>query len=42
MAPAMKSFSNAEILACMLVFSSMRRLLRFSRCLMYSVALLRT
>lgn len=42
MAPAMKSFSKALILAIIFLFSSSNRLFRFSRCRMYSVALLRT
>ena len=42
MAPAMKSFSKAAIRCCIAWFSSWRRLFRFSRWRMYSVALLRT
>jgi len=38
----MNSFSKALILACIELFSSSRRLFLFSRCLIYSVALLRT
>ncbi len=41
-APCMKSFSKALILCCMALFSSVRRPFLFSRCRMYSVALLRT
>lgn len=41
-APAMNSFSKAAIRCCMAWFSSSRRLFLFSRCRMYSVALLKT